>query len=179
MDPNKDRSLIPIPDAPLAIAKAATGRVLSEMVGETLALARSQAPVAGGEYVNSLGMKLVPVAGTKVFFSVWETRVQDYGVFVKETGRQLYKPSFPQEPTHPVVQVSWEDAVAFCVWLSKKEGRQYRLPTDAEWSVAVGLGVEKGSTPYEKALKVAGYPWGDAWPPPRGAGNYSPDLGKR
>ena len=29
--------------------------------------------------------------------------------------------------------VSWEDAVAFCEWLSKKEGRKYRLPTDAAW----------------------------------------------
>ena len=179
MEPNTERSLIPIPDASLSIAKAATGRVLSEMVGETLALARREAPVASGEYVNSLGMKFVPVAGTKVLFSVWETRVQDYGVFAKEAGRKLHRPSIPQEPPHPVVQVSWEDAVAFCTWLSKKEGRTYRLPTDAEWSVAVGLGVEKGSTPHEKALKVAGYPWGDAWPPPRGAGNYSPDLGKR
>ena len=170
------RSIIPLPDASLAIARPAAGRVLSEMVGETLALARREALLTSGEYVNSLWMRFVPVAGTKVLFSVWETRVQDYGVFAKETGRNLYRPSFQQESTHPVVEVSWEDAVAFCVWLSKKEGRLYRLPTDAEWSVAVGLGVENGSTPEKKALKVAGYPWGEAWPPPQGAGNYHPDL---
>jgi formylglycine-generating enzyme required for sulfatase activity len=34
---------------------------------------------------------------------------------------------------HPVATVSWEDAVAFCEWLSQKEGKKYRLPTEAEW----------------------------------------------
>lgn len=45
-----------------------------------------------------------------------------------------------QGPDHPVVKVSWEDAPAFCKWLSKQEGKTYRLPTDHEWSVAVGSG---------------------------------------
>ena len=134
-------------------------------------------------FVNSLGMKFVPIPGTdgptggqRVLFSIWETREQDYEVFAKETGRGMYKPSFQHEPTHPVMGMSWEFAKAFCQWLSKKEGRVYRLPTDAEWSVAVGLGVENGSTPEEKGGTVAGYPWGQAWPPPRGAGNYNPKL---
>jgi formylglycine-generating enzyme required for sulfatase activity len=37
---------------------------------------------------------------------------------------------------HPVANVSWNDAVAFCGWLSRKEGRSYRLPTEAEWEYA-------------------------------------------
>ncbi len=37
---------------------------------------------------------------------------------------------------HPVIYVSWTEAVAFCQWLSKREGKRYRLPTEAEWEFA-------------------------------------------
>ncbi len=58
-----------------------------------------------------------------------------------------------------------------------KAGQKYRLPTDAEWSVAVGLGKEKGQTPEEKALGIEDvYPWGKEWSPPKGVGNYRKSL---
>ena len=45
-----------------------------------------------------------------------------------------------QTNDHPVVNVSWNDALAFCKWLSEKEGVTYRLPTEAEWEYACRAG---------------------------------------
>jgi hypothetical protein len=134
---------------------------------------------------NSLGMRFVPVPGTKVLFCVWETRVQDYGTYAKAKGRSWEKPGFDQGPTHPAVNVSWEDAKQFCLWLTEQEWAKgvlagtwdYRLPTDFEWSAAVGLPEEKGQTPEERDARIQDhYPWGTQWPPRIGVGNYAPSL---
>ena len=129
--------------------------------------------------MNSLGMKFVPVAGTKVLFCRTVTRVRDWQAFIHDEGdaeqwglwvlderewKEVVKkelswrnPGFAQTGEHPVVGVDWGDANRFCTWLSRKEGLTYRMPTDAEWSAAVGPET---------------YPWGNQFPPPTGAGNY-------
>jgi formylglycine-generating enzyme required for sulfatase activity len=52
------------------------------------------------------------------------------------------RPGYPrtQDDDEPVVQVSWNDAMAFCRWLSEREKRPYRLPTEAEWEYACRAG---------------------------------------
>ncbi len=52
----------------------------------------------------------------------------------------MREPGFSQEDDHPVVQIVWQDATAFCDWLSQKEGKRYRLPTEAEWEYACRAG---------------------------------------
>ncbi len=154
---------------------------------------------------NSLGMAFVPVPKTKVLFCIWETRVKDFDVFARASGYHATNgmhprrsdssndrgdtwksPGFTQGEAHPVVNVSWGDAQAFCRWLTERERKagmigasdQYRLPTDAEWSRAVGIGdLEGNGTPKEKNGKIKGaYPWGKQWPPPAGAGNYAQPM---
>jgi sulfatase modifying factor 1 len=51
-----------------------------------------------------------------------------------------HKPGFSQENSHPVIDVTWDDARQFCDWLSRQEGKTYRLPTEAEWEYACRAG---------------------------------------
>jgi formylglycine-generating enzyme len=88
---------------------------------------------------------------------------REYANFLAATRRrpapQMAEPDFA-DPTQPVVAVSWFDAVAYCEWLSAATGRQYRLPTEAEWERAARGGMD--DTPY---------PWGDA--PPQSRPGYA------
>lgn len=51
----------------------------------------------------------------------------------------------------PVTQVSWNDAVAFCAWLSRIDGSTYRLPTAAEWKWAARAGLEGANVPLDRS----------------------------
>ncbi|MBS0208005.1 MAG: serine hydrolase [Planctomycetes bacterium] len=140
---------------------------------------------AAQPFTNRLGMKFVPIPGTRTLMCIHETRRADYARYVAEnpSADALWKDVKLGSRTasagddHPVVNVSWDDATAFCEWLSKKEGRKYRLPTDREWSIAVGIGDQEpvgGVTPESLSGKVPEvYPWGRQWPPTKGAGNYA------
>ena len=141
---------------------------------------------SGKTFTNSLGMKFVQVAGTNVLLCVHETRYKDYVKYAEEapgisaSWKDQTADGFSgvgNKDDYPVTKVSYEDAQAFCAWLSKKEGKTYRLPKDKEWSHAVGINrTEKwtsSTTPESVFKSPTDYPWGDDWPPPKESGNYS------
>jgi eukaryotic-like serine/threonine-protein kinase len=97
-------------------------------------------------------------------------------------GASTLEVDFEQSPEHPVVNISRDDAVSFCNWLTQKErasqlirdSYEYRLPTDLEWSEIAGLKQEKGATPGIRDIEgMKLFPWGKSWPPQFGAGNLS------
>ncbi len=152
-------------------------------------VAQARAATVERPYVNSLGLEFIPLPGKPgVLMARTETRVRDFRAYAADAGyRQTGgakvfevkekpdggltaawkldanaswdKPGFSQTGDHPVVCVNWEEARAFCQWLSgREEGLTYRLPTDEEWSRALG--------------SIGKYPWGNTWPPQGVVGNY-------
>ena len=91
-------------------------------------------------------------------FEMAETPVtrSEFEVFLRETSHEEPKgwraPQFAA-PDQPVVGVNWFDAVAYCDWLTGRDGSAYRLPTEAEWEKAC----RGGHAEWE-------YAWGDQSP---------------
>lgn len=70
-------------------------------------------------------------------------KVVDEEVFEGRSPRYSWESvGFVQSDVHPVVNVTWNDANALATWLSSKEGRRYRLPTEAEWEYACRAGTD-------------------------------------
>ena len=88
---------------------------------------------------------------------LFEVTNEDFAKFVAETGYiteaekaadgATWRTRGEGKERHPVVEISWNDAVAYCQWLGK------RLPTEAEWEKAA------------KGTEGLIYPWGDEWDP--------------
>ncbi len=130
--------------------------------------AMSGGPTTGAQKLptltNSIGMKLVTIPAGKFVlgsatggdFDERPTRLvtfsQSFLMGVTEVTNAQYeqfdpahkalrgKYGFSKDDDEPVVFVSWHDAVKFCKWLSEKEGKPYRLPTEAEWEYACRAG---------------------------------------
>jgi formylglycine-generating enzyme required for sulfatase activity len=62
------------------------------------------------------------------------------GLYDQVANSSWRDPGFEQTDVHPVVNVSWKDARAFCAWLCEKTGKEFRLPTEAEWEYCCRAG---------------------------------------
>jgi formylglycine-generating enzyme required for sulfatase activity len=85
--------------------------------------------------------------------------VAQYAQFVKDTGQQHKEPNISQAGDHPVVNVSWDDAQAFCQWMSKRSGKAVRLPTEAQWEFACRAGTQTRFSFGDKAADLGDYSW--------------------
>jgi Sulfatase-modifying factor enzyme 1 len=111
------------------------------------------------ELIKRLEAGLLPVPGTEVFMSKTEFTVGEWKLYLKAEGLpdwQQPSTDWQQTDEHPLVKINWYQAKEFCEWLSAKTGREWRLPTNAEWEAAVG---------------TSAYPWGGYFPPHWDDGN--------
>lgn len=85
-----------------------------------------------------------------------DVTVAQYRIFCRETRHQMpHKPkAWEWSDTDPIVNVTWDDAKAYAKWAGGD------LPTEAQWEKAARGGDDRI------------YPWGNAWPPPTGTGNF-------
>jgi len=93
----------------------------------------------------------------------------EYAAFVEAAGHAApphWRDGRFSEPLadHPVVNVTWRDAVAYADWLRERTGQPYRLPTEAEWEKAAR---GPASPPHAGGTEGGLWPWGHDWDPAR------------
>jgi sulfatase modifying factor 1 len=100
-----------------------------------------------------------PVTISKAFYM--QTTEVTQGQWKAVMGTEPWKgKSFVKEgPNYPAVNVSWDDAVAFCKKLSEREGKTYRLPTEAEWEYACRAGTETRWSFGDDEMALGYYAW--------------------
>ena len=121
-------------------------------------------------------------AGQNVYVAYTPVTNAEYARFIQATGRKAPKDwvngvTPTGKGNYPVVNVSYNDAVAYAKWLSQRDGATYRLPSEREWEFAAGhmpkdadfnSGENKGLTPvtaYSQTLSASGAidMWGNVW----------------
>lgn len=108
------------------------------------------------EFVNATGYKTDAEKDGK---GGWGYTGDDKKLFKQDPKYTWRNPGFSQNADHPVVNVSWNDAVAFCGWLGGKESSNYRLPTEAEWEYACRAGSTSRYCFGDNRTQVTNYGW--------------------
>lgn len=130
-----------------------------EVTVKTFSMAKTETTVAQWKvYIREKGLKMPKI------ISIWSQKRGYYldmeeglGVISEKTGKvetdhTLYDSIIPViwNDQDPIAGITWEEAVAYCDWLSDKMNKRYRLPTEAEWEYAARGGK------YSKGFKYSG-----------------------
>jgi len=128
-------------------------------------------PSALAELVQRLEAKLLPLPGSDVLMCKTEFTVGEWKLYDRAVGQTMYAQpgswkktgvEFVQDDSHPVVYCSWKAVYAVAEFLSSQTGKEWRVPTSAEWDAAAG---------------PSKYPWGQSYPPNWDDGNYAVGAG--
>ena len=149
------------------ITLALLGLITGTFGSEYLASAKTQSkpPIRKlPTRTNSIGMKLVRLPGGTFLMGakdipdarpVHRVKLSPFWIGQFEVTNQHYELFKKRKRTQeslgnqqPAIDLSWSDAAAFCQWLSKKEKRLYRLPTEAEWEYAARGGLVQKAFPW-------------------------------
>lgn len=171
-------------DSVVRTGETAAGQTMRRIEGGTFSMGASRAE--NGRRANEV-IRPVTIA-TPFMISVKEVTNKEFAEFRKnhDSGADVHVSIAADN--NPVANVTWADAVQYCNWLSKREGRTpvykqefgkwvavfpftdgYRLPTEAEWAWAIR---------YAEQPLPRKFPWGKTWPPPKDSGNFA-DLSAR
>jgi formylglycine-generating enzyme required for sulfatase activity len=128
-----------------------------------------------GQYDKEMPQHEVEIS-TSFYMGVYPVTVGQFRRFVNETeyktaaetvgaGNTWRYVGWEQTDDHPVVYVTWHDAVKFCQWLRDKEKRTYALPTEAEWEYACRAGTQTAYSFGDDPDKLTEYAWfsGNSW----------------
>jgi formylglycine-generating enzyme required for sulfatase activity len=167
----------PREEAPGPLRIPTTSAPATSFERTTIMPAMTAASARPGTFTNDLGMKFVqlgpaefamgsadpespdnerPVHKVQLSRSFWMamTPVTNAQYEQFDPDHRQRRPSWNGDD-HPVVCVRWSEATAFCLWLSQRDGREYRLPTEAEWEFAA------------RGTDERIFPWGSFWDPKR------------
>ncbi|MEX0995665.1 MAG: formylglycine-generating enzyme family protein [Flavobacteriaceae bacterium] len=146
----------------IVVAIVATNVVKSQINTTFIKVQGGTFYMGGNELADESPIHKVTVSSFRI--TKHPITVGQYYYFCKETGR-----SMPDSPDgfgwsgledHPMVSVTYYDAVAYAKWLTKKTGRNSRLPTEAEWEYAARGGQRsKGNMPYSGSDNLREVAW--------------------
>ncbi len=131
------------------------GMKLARIAAGEFVMGSAEAPPKSREEWDRYDWDEAPARKVKITRSfhmgVTEVTNAQYEQFDPDHKKLRGKHGTSKADDEPVVMVTWQQAVDFCAWLAKKEGKPYRLPTEAEWEYACRAGT---TTPYSTGEKL-------------------------
>ncbi len=175
---------------------------INQLINDLVAVEGGTFMMGGNEYSNEkpihevtlssfyIGKYQVTLAQFKAFIedsrykTDAEKKTDGYGSYVYEGNswkkkdgidwRHNVEGKLQTNDQHPVIHVSWNDATEYCKWLSRKTGKNYTLPTEAEWEYAARGGNKSKGFTYAGSNNIDEVAWYD-----KNSGNKTQPVGQK